>query len=123
MEEESRFLESLQNLVNVLVNERRTVHYLIDRVDPSENRKAGSRSQRYTFQCLNCQEIVSKKARAKYCDPLCRKQAERKREKALTFFISHQEELVPVIKQLANEVLLCRDKRPADSFKEKQKLP
>lgn len=118
---EQTFLESLQNLVNVLVNETRPVHYLVHTVGAEERRKAGSRSHRFTFQCINCQSTVTKRARAKYCGGGCRKQAERKREEALAFFKRYQEELGPAVQKLATEVLLSRDTSPPDCLKEKQK--
>lgn len=120
---EQTFLESLQNLVNVLVNETRPVHYLVHTVGGEERRKAGSRSQRYTFQCVNCQSTVTKRARAKYCSSRCRKQAERKREQALVFFLDNREALGPTIQTIGAQVLLSRDTSPPDCLKEKQKQP
>ena len=118
---EYAFLESLQNLVNVLVNETRPVHYLVHTVGAEERRKAGSRSHQYTFQCVNCQSTVTKRARAKYCSGRCRKQAERKREQALAFFLNNREALGPTIQTTATQVLLSRDNRPACPLKEERK--
>ena len=114
------FLESLQNLINVLVNETRTIPYLVHQASVAERRKAGSRSQRFTFQCVNCSASVTKRTRARYCSARCRKQAERKREAAIQFYHVSREQFIPFIREQVETVLLNRDTAGEQSLRKKR---
>lgn len=111
------FLESLQNLINVLVNETRQLHYLVHQASAHERRKAGSRSQRFTFQCVNCGTTATKRTRARYCSARCRKQAERKREAALLFYTAYHDQLSPFVREQAKLLLLRRDQSREQSLR------
>jgi|GEM_PF-2347153 hypothetical protein len=113
MEDDKSYLSALQTLVNVLEEETRLVVYVIRDAPDSELRKAGSRSQRFTFFCVNCSKITTKRTRARYCCARCRKQAERKREAAALFLDAFKEDLGQPLQRIATNVLLRRDKKPS----------
>ncbi|MGH1433096.1 MAG: hypothetical protein ACRBG0_01415 [Lewinella sp.] len=112
MEEDKSYLSALQTFVNVLEEETRQVVYVIRDAPASELRKAGSRSKRFTFFCVNCSKLTTKRSRARYCCARCRKQAERKREAAISFLDAFKEDLGLPLRRIATKVLLRRDKKP-----------
>lgn len=88
------FMESLAELVTVLIAEATTPAYIITYEEPNGRRKAGARRKRYLFACLNCKELSKKRSQARYCSDRCRKEAERKRVAAARFFRENREEVL-----------------------------
>lgn len=84
--DETTFMESLTDLVAVLIAEATTPQYIETYSEPGGRRKAGARRKVYLFTCLNCKELAKKRSRARYCSDSCRKKAERRRIAAAQFF-------------------------------------